>query len=178
MLNLTYVGENIIHKIAFNRMSEHIVSIKGTLPAQTNGFLLSREGKTDDWEYKDYITIYRELEGEIQFSNDGSVYVEPVPQVTFYTNGGGTLEGETVQEVHNYEELVIPIPAANENYEFTKWEPEIPESGELDGSRSFTAIFTSTLPEPEPEPTLEERVTTLESDVKSISDVLGGGTSE
>ena len=110
MLELNYVGENAIHKIEFNKVSKNIVSIKGALPAQTNGFTLSREGRKDGWDYKEYTTIYREADGEIQFSNDGSVYVEPVPQVNFYTNGGGTLEGETMQEVHNYEELVVPTP--------------------------------------------------------------------
>ena len=88
------------------------------------------------------------------------------------------MEGETVQEVHNYEELVIPTPVANENYEFTKWEPEIPESGELDGSKSFTAVFTSTLPEPEPEPTLEERVVSCEEDIAKINEALGGSSNE
>lgn len=185
MLNLTYVGENTVHKIEFDRNSEHIVSVKGSLPAKTNGFTLSREGKRDNWDYKDYTTIYRELDGEIQFSNDGSIYVKPLPKINFYTNGGGTLEGETVQEVYNYEELVIPTPVASENYEFTGWSPEIPESGEIDGNKSYTAVFASTLPPPEPVPTLEDEVTalktsvtTLENDVKAINDVLGGGTVE
>lgn len=185
MLNLTYVGESTIHKIEFDRKSNNIVSVKGTLPAQANGFTLSRAGKKDNWDYKDYTTIYRELDGEIQFSNDGSIYVKPLPEVNFYTNGGGTLEGETLQEVYTYEELVVPTPVASENYEFTQWSPEIPESGEIDGNKSFTAIFTSTLPEPEPEPTLEDEVTalkgsvaTLESDVKAINDALGGTTDE
>ena len=172
MLDLNYVGENAIHKIEFNKVSKNIVSIKGTLPAQTNGFTLSREGRKDDWDYKEYTTIYREVDGEIQFSNDGSVYVEPVPQVNFYTNGGGTLEGETMQEVHNYEELVVPTPIANEDYEFTKWEPEIPESGKLDGNQMFTAIFTSTLPEPEPEPTLEERVESVEEQSAMLTECV------
>lgn len=188
MLDLTYVGENTIHKIEFNRKNSHIVSIKGSLPAETKGFILSREGKKDNWEYKDYTTVYRELEGEIQFSNDGSVYVEPIPKVNFYTNGGGTLDGETVQEVKNYEELAVPTPVAYENYEFTHWNPVISLSGEIEGNKSFTAVFVSTLP-PEPEsesaPTLEEEVnalkesvSTLESDIKAINDVLGGGTVE
>ena len=165
MLNLTYVGESTVHKIEFNRKNSHIVSIKGNLPAKTKGFVLSREGERDDWEYKDYTTIYRELDGEIQFSNDGSVWVKPKMKVNFYTNGGGTLEGETLQEVYTYEELVIPTPVASENYEFTGWSPEIPLSGEIDGNKSFTAIFVSTLPpepEPEPAPTLEERVVAVE----------------
>lgn len=188
MLNLTYVGESTIHKIEFYKKSNHIVSIKGNLPAKTKGFVLSREGKRDNWEYKDYTTIYRELDGEIQFSNDGSVWVKPKMKVNFHTNGGGTLEGETVQEVYNYEELVIPNPVAGENYEFTGWSPVIPESGEVEGSKSYTAVFTCSLPpepEPEPAPTLEEEVSalkesvsTLESDIKAINDVLGGDSVE
>lgn len=178
MLNLTYVGENIIHKIEFKRLSGHIVSIKGTLPAQNNGFVLSREGKRDNWEYKDYTTIYREFDGEIQFSNDGSIWVKPLPKVTFSANGGGTLEGTTTQEVYTYEDLVIPTPVANEDYEFTGWSPEIPTSGEIEGNKSYTAVFICTLPPPEPEPTLEERVVVCEEDIAKINAALGGGPNE
>lgn len=137
--------------------------------------------------YVGFTTIYRDDEetakyNGYQLSNDGSVWVKPLPKVNFYTNGGGNLEGETVQEVKNYEELVIPTPVAGENYEFTQWSPEIPLSGEIDGNKSYTAVFVSTFPppdpEPEPTPTLEERVATLESDVKNINNALGGGTSE
>lgn len=142
MLNMTYVGENTIHKIEFNRKSRNIVSVKGNLPAQANGFVLSRENKKDKWDYKDYNTIYRVLEGEILFSNDGSVYVEPVLKVSFHTSGGGTLEGETTQEVKKFEELVIPTPVAGENYEFTRWSPEIPAEGNIESDKRFIACFT------------------------------------
>lgn len=158
MLDLTYVGESSKHKIEFKKVSEHIVSVKGNLKAKTKGFTLSREGKNDAWDYKDYTTIYREFDGEIQFSNDGSIWVKPLPKVTFNTNGGGTLEGETLQEVYTYEELVIPNPIASEDYEFAKWSPEVPTSGEIIGNHTYTAIFTSTLPEPEPEPSFEEEM--------------------
>ena len=180
MLDLTYVGESSKYKINFKRMNKNVVSVKGILPAQTNGFVLSREGKEDNWEYKDYTTIYRELDGEIQFSNDGSIWVKPLPKVNFYTNGGGTLEGETLQEVYKYEELVIPTPVPNEDYEFTGWSPAIPESGEIEGNKSYTAVFVSTIPQPEPEPapTIEDRVTTLEKDVQLINNALGGGSDE
>ena len=135
--------------------------------------------------YAGFTNIYRDDEetakyNGYQLSNDGSVWVKPKATVNFYTNGGGILEGESVQEVYNYEELLIPTPIANENYEFTQWSSEIPLSGEVDGNKSFMAIFTSTLPVPEPEivPTLEDRVAILESDVKNINDALGGGTDE
>lgn len=166
------MGENTINKIEFDRKSNHIVSIKGTLPAKTKGFTLSREGKKDNWDYKDYTTIYREMDGEIQFSNDGSVWVKPLPKVNFHTNGGGTLEGETLQEVYTYEELVIPTPAASENYEFVQWSPEIPISGEIEGNKSFTAIFVSTLPPQEPEPSLEERVAAVEENNAMLTECV------
>ena len=170
MLDLTYVGESSKYKIEFKKMSEHIVSIKGSLKAKTKGFTLSREGKNDAWDYKDYTTVYRELDGEIQFSNDGSVWVKPLPKVNFYTNGGGTLEGEVLQEVYTYEELVIPTPVPNEDYEFTGWNPEIPESGEIEENRSYTAVFVSTLPPPEPEPTLEDEVHALKDSVAALEE--------
>lgn len=170
MLDLTYVGESSKHKIEFKRLNEHVVSVKGSLPAQTNGFTLSREEKKDAWDYKDYTTIYRELDGEIQFSNDGSVWVKPLPKVSFNTNGGGTLEGEVLQEVYTYEELVIPTPIASEDYEFTGWNPTIPESGEIDGNKSYTAVFVSTLPPPEPEPTLEDEVHALKDSVAALEE--------
>ena len=178
MLDFTYVGESTIHKIEFKRLSEHVVSIKGNLKAKIKGFTLSREEKKDTWDYTEYTTIYRELDGEIQFSNDGSIWVKPLPKINFYTSGGGTLEGETLQEVYTYEELVIPTPIAEENYEFTGWEPEIPISGEIDGDKSYVAVFVSTLPPPEPEPTLEERVVVCEEDIAKINAALGGGSDE
>ena len=165
MLNLTYVGESTVHKIEFNRKNEHIVSVKGSLPAQTNGFKLSREGKKDNFDYKDYTTIYRKMDGEIQFSNDGSVYVEPIPKVSFYTNGGGSLEGETVQEVKNYEELVIPTPVASENYEFTKWNPAIPATGNIESDQRFTACFVYV-------PTLEEVQETKVTEMNAIQQTV------
>ena len=172
MLDLTYVGESSKHKIEFKKVSEHIVSVKGSLKAKTKGFTLSREGKNDAWDYKDYTTIYRELKDEIQFSNDGSIWVKPLPKVNFYTNGGGTLEGETLQEVYTYEELVIPTPVASEDYEFTQWEPEIPTSGEIDCDKSYAAVFVSTLPPPEPEPTLEERVAGVEMETAMLTECV------
>ena len=127
--------------------------------------------------YAGFTTIYRDDEetakyNGYQLSNDGSVWVKPLPKVNFYTNGGGTLEGETIQEVYNYEELVIPNPVAGENYEFTGWSPEIPESGEIEGNKSFTAVFVSTLPPPEPVPTLEERVAAVEENNAMLTECV------
>lgn len=177
MLNLRYTGEETDYSVNFKSINENVVEVTGeNLPARETGFIITRIGDPSAFtgDYSEYKTIYREVEGGFQYSNDRSIYIEPLPKIFFYTNGGGTLEGETMQEVKNYEELKVPTPKANENYEFTEWIPEIPESGEIEEIQYFTAIFTSTLPQPEPDPTLEERISTLENDVQMINDALGG----
>ena len=106
--------------------------------------LLNEHNMLVQGEYTDYTTVYRTYEDNellIEFSNDGSVYVPPVPVVRFIAEEGGTLDGAISQEVNNYEDLVIPTPTPNDNYEFVKWNPEIPESGEIESDIVFTAEF-------------------------------------
>ena len=117
--------------------------------------------------YTDFTTLYRNDEetakyNGYQLSNDGSVFEKPKPIVRFVASSGGELIGITEQSVYNYEELVTPTPVANADYKFTQWNPAIPESGEVDRNMTFTAIFESTLPPPEPEPSLEDRVAMVE----------------
>lgn len=178
MLNLQYVNEKTYYQISFKYLSENIVQITGDFPIKTKGFNLSRIGSPEViiGNYTDYKTVYKEVKNGAMFSNDGSVYVEPLKVVTFNAGIGGTLDGTTRQEVYNYEDLVIPTPIADTDYEFTAWNPEIPLSGEIDGNKNFTAVFASTLPEPEvePTPTLEERIAVVESDIQKINEALGG----
>ena len=92
MLELKYINPNIaeeesteeksneeIYLIEF-KSDSNIVELKGDFPIKTTGFTLSRIGQNDNWDYSTYTTIYREIEGGVQFSNDGSVYVEPIPE--------------------------------------------------------------------------------------------------
>nr|DAQ56270.1 MAG TPA: protein of unknown function (DUF4376) [Caudoviricetes sp.] len=106
-------------------------------------------GESDDWSYEAYNTVYREIEGGVQFSNNGSVYVEPKKKVTFISGTGGKLTGSTEQEVYEYSELIVPSVEVEENYQFNGWSPEIPESGIVENDMVFTA-------ELEYIPTLEE----------------------
>lgn len=78
MINLQYVGETEKYPVSFKRISQNIVQVKGSLPIKQNGFTLSRIIE-DDWhpDYSDFNTIYREINGGAQFSNDGSVYAAP-----------------------------------------------------------------------------------------------------
>lgn len=164
MLRMKYVGLVTEYSVDFTRISDNVVQVIGKVPKKTKGFRLSREGK-DDWkkmDYSKYKTVYREVEGGFQFSDNKTVYVEPTPTINFYATEGGTLDGAIMQTAKDYSELFVPTPIAEENYTFSHWSPEIPESGKIDCNKSFTAIFMSTLPDPEPGPTLEERVAAVE----------------
>ena len=175
-------------KCAVKQIAPNIVELKfaDEIIVDTSGFnaYLDKECEYDIGgnSYVGFTTMYRNDETTVarngyQLSNDGSVYTPPIPVVTFNTNGGGTLDGITEQQLTKYEQLKVPTPIANEDYEFSYWSPSIPESGKIESNKTFTAIFTSTLPpepEPEPQPDLTERVLTLEEDVKKINEALGG----
>ena len=149
MLDLKYINDSDIYQVEFSKISDNVCQIKGDIPIKTNGFTLSRIGESDDWSYEAYNTVYREIEGGVQFSNNGSVYVEPKKKVKFISGTGRKLTGSTEQEVYEYSELIVPSVDVEENYQFNGWSPEIPESGIVEKDMVFTAEF-------EYIPTLEE----------------------
>ena len=93
----------------FDIVSEHIVKIVGTLPAKTKGFTLSREGEEDGWDYLGFTTVYQQGEGEILFSDDGSVYVppEPLPEPEPYIPTLEEVQEEKVREMNSMQQTVI-----------------------------------------------------------------------
>lgn len=79
MLKLSFKNDPHVYDAEFGIVSGNIVRLMGDIPANTSGFQLSRIGHDDKWDYSDYTTIYRQGEGFVEYSNDGSVYVEPEP---------------------------------------------------------------------------------------------------
>lgn len=77
MLKLKYIGDDESYDVEFRTVANNIVELVGDFPIKDTGFILSRAEHEDNWDYKGYTTVYREIEGGVQFSNDGSVYVEP-----------------------------------------------------------------------------------------------------
>lgn len=77
---LKYVNEKNCYEVSFKKVNPHIVQITSTdeFPVKTKGFTCFRDGVEDDeWDYKRFKTVYRRIDGGAQFSDDGSVYVEP-----------------------------------------------------------------------------------------------------
>lgn len=85
MLSMNYIGDSTIYPVEFSTISDNIVQIKGDFPVLADGFTLSRPNYDDNWDYSAYTTVYREIDGGAQFSNDGSVYtpLEPTPEPDF-----------------------------------------------------------------------------------------------
>lgn len=84
MLSLKYAGEKTSYIISFKKISKNIIQITGDFPVKRKGFVCCRVGSEDVLgDHTDYKTVYREIEGGAQFSNDGSVYTVPVPIVSF-----------------------------------------------------------------------------------------------
>ena len=76
---LRYNGDTERYEVSFQIIKNNIVEIQGNFPAKETGFMLSRDGKEWYGDYSDYTTIYRQIDDRVQFSNDGSVWVEPEP---------------------------------------------------------------------------------------------------
>lgn len=105
MLNLQYVGDTTKYPVNFRRISNHVVQVTGKIPVKLNGFILSRL-VPDDWnpDYSQYNTVYREINGGVQFSDDGSVYVappepEPLPKPEPYVPTLEEIKAEKKQEI-------------------------------------------------------------------------------
>lgn len=129
------IGNNQIRLVMNSLPSESILLSGFCLINEHNGRIQTNR--------KDYVYIYRNYEDgkTIELCNDNIQWEKPKAKVRFVNSFGGTLDGKLEQIIENYEELVIPTPVANENYEFIKWSPEIPTSGVVEKDVTFTALF-------------------------------------
>lgn len=111
MLGLKYIDTEEIYMVELiNRpMLKNVIELKGNFPILTNGFTLSRIGNEDNWDYSTYTTVYREIEGGVQFSNDGSVYVAPTPpsEPEPYVPTLEEVKELKLMEMHSAKQLVI-----------------------------------------------------------------------
>ena len=77
MIKIKYNNSNIFEEVTFSKTG-NIVSLKGT-KENNSGFKTYRMSGEQLGDFSDYTTTYRILDDEVQYSNDGSVWVEPSP---------------------------------------------------------------------------------------------------
>ena len=75
MIKIKYNNSNIFEEVTFSKIG-NIISLKNAT-ANNSGFTTYRLSGEQLGDFSDYTTIYRVLDGEVQYSNDGIVYVEP-----------------------------------------------------------------------------------------------------
>ncbi len=132
MLHLTYVGEKEKkYAVDFTQMGEHVIQITGDFPVKGNGFTLSRIDCEDEWDYTGFRTIYRNIEGGAQFSDDDSVYVappepEPVPEEEPYVPTLEEIKEMKLQEIGMaceqtvYAGVDVELPKGMEHFSLTE----------------------------------------------------------
>ena len=122
--------------VEFVQSSEHIVMLTSLepLPDDVSGFVLTREDRHDNWDYSDYTTIYRKIsKTQVQYSNDGSVYVPPTKTVVVqaFFNDGDNVYGVRPSEVtvtlyKNGKKSVNAVLKESKNYT-TRYEDRLAE---------------------------------------------------
>lgn len=76
---IQFMNETSTKNTTCRKISEHVVEVLG-LEQNISGFKLLRENGSIYGDYSAYTTLYRTVDGGFQYSDDGSVYVEPVPE--------------------------------------------------------------------------------------------------
>ena len=181
MLSLNYVGEYDSYEVEFDR-NEHVVTLKGDFPIKTTGFYLSQLGKINDLNYTAFKTVYRVIAGGVQFSDDGSVWVEPTRNVTVQAvwDDHDDIEGlrpESVAVTVNGKVVMLEADAWSITYEAIK-ESEVIEVTDAADIAGYDKTINGTTvmyrhEYLDPTPSLEERVNDLEIAVCELADVIG-----
>ena len=181
MLSLNYVGEYNSYAVEFDR-NEHVVTLKGDFPIKTTGFYLSQPGKINDLNYTAFKTVYRVIEGGVQFSDDGSVWVEPTRDVTVQAvwDDNNNIEGlrpESVAVTVNGKVVMLEAAAWNITYEGIKESEviEVTDAADIAGYDKTISGTTVTYHHEyiDPTPSLEERLNDLEIAVCELADTIG-----
>lgn len=111
MLILRYKKLKTPYEVEFSRISGNVVQVLGDIPEKLAGFELYRpDGITLLGDYAAYKTVYRTVDGGLQFSDDGSVYPE-IPQTEKKTLAQRVDELEAGQEIQDgaIEELAVIV---------------------------------------------------------------------
>lgn len=131
-MKLTYIGEAISYDVEVSAIKDNVVQVVGNgLMMRETGFTLS-DG-VNEYDYSAYNTLYKTVDRGYQYSNDGSVWVEPTKSVTVeavWSDGGndrGTRPSSVKVSVFDNETSIGSV-TLNPKNNWTKVYENVPES--------------------------------------------------
>ena len=78
MIKIKFLDRDALYPVSFSQDSAHVCTTIGEgIPRDTCGFQTFRMNGQPLGDRSDFTTIYRILDNGIQWSNDGSVWVDP-----------------------------------------------------------------------------------------------------
>ena len=78
MIKIKFLDRDVFYPVSFTQDSAHVCTTIGEgIPQDTCGFQTFRMNGQPLGDRSDFTTIYRILDNGIQWSNDGSVWVDP-----------------------------------------------------------------------------------------------------
>ncbi len=182
MIKIKFNESNDFHRVSFSRDAVNIVTLKGNFPKMTTGFLTFKDIDENYplGNFSDYTTIYRVFEDGAQYSNNGSVWVEPTINITVGINWNDEGNKEEVRPESVDVKVDGEVVTLNEENGWQKTYMELPSGStldvEFDDIQDYTLVVNGTTAtythECIPEPTLEERVSDLEEAVCELADAL------
>lgn len=116
MLFLQYLGDENKYEVNLRSVSTNVLEVIGEFPHMDGGFYIHMdEGKPIDNTM--YRTIYREFEDRCQFSNDGTIWVQPTRNVVINAEFENHFDNPDSVEVavKNHGELVQTIELTRDN---------------------------------------------------------------
>lgn len=81
-MRIKYLNLKTEYEAEFKIVSEHVVQLTGKLPTTGSGFKVYRNDGRLIGTYATFTTVHKVLEDGYQYSDDGSIHIEPeVPEV-------------------------------------------------------------------------------------------------
>ena len=78
MIKIKFLDRDVFYPVSFSQDSAHVCTTIGEgIPQDTCGFQTFRMNGQPLGDRSDFTTIYRILDDGIQWSNDGSIWVDP-----------------------------------------------------------------------------------------------------
>lgn len=100
---LRYLGDEAEYSVSVKAVASNVLEVDGAFPAKEGGFTLHDDN--DSYDYAAYSTIYREVEGGVQFSNDHSKYEESTKKVY----AGVIWMGESEEQAHGANSITASV---------------------------------------------------------------------